>query len=95
LNSVSEVECFQNRILVQVTSRLEIEYIIIVENTPRFILTYTSLLSQSPLIDQYNLIAQNPAIAKVISGNIQFDATNDLTTLLSLFKKDNTVSISS
>ena len=95
MNSMLEVEYFNNKLLVRVTSRLEIKRVIMMENAVRFVLAYSSLLLQSLWLEDIGIMANTYVASQIISGNLSLESNNNLYLLLLLFKKFNSTQISS
>ena len=96
MNSISEVEHNIEGFIVITSNQFEIEQAIMKENSARFTLAYSSPLLQSPLLDKIGLFAEKETGKQLISqGEVEFEGESELTALLSLFYKGNSIKIQS
>lgn len=94
MNSISQVEYFSSSNLVRVSSQFKIESAIMIENSSRFILAYSSLLLQSPLRQKYGLCGETQHATELLAHTTAIEV-DDILTVMSLFEKDNEISIPS
>ena len=78
------------------SNKFEIERSVMKENSARFTLAYSSPLLQSPCLEKIVMFAEKKTGQQVISqGEVKFKGELDLTALMSLFYKGNSIKIQS
>ena len=78
MNSISEFEYFLIGSLIRVSSKVKIEEVIMNKNIIRFILAYSLLPLQSPLLEKISLKTESDFSAQIISGTLSLDGEDDL-----------------
>ena len=94
MNSISQVEYFSGSSLVRVSNQFAIEKAIMTENSSRFILAYSSPLTNQPLLGRLGMCGENTDAQRLLHESASIEA-GELSQILSLFHKINDLQIPS
>ena len=92
LNSISVAENFSRGVMIRATTQFDIEQAVMTDKISIFKLAYASPLLQDPLLSEFGISGELPEASNLVStGNSP--RLDNLSQLLSLFQKTNTIVI--
>ena len=86
MKAINRVECRDNGALIQVSSKVEVERVIMKENETRFKLAYSLLMLNSDMCIDLELSGEGSLAREILSSQRQLEDALDVQEIFELFR---------